>query len=94
MTCEAIYSFDTASVRFAIYPDGFEGPRILAEISENPLRDLFGARGGADSLVRACEDNFAIIEAEAVRRYRRAPARAVRLETTDFARFASHAGAF
>jgi len=36
MTCEAIFCFDTATVRFAIYPDGFEGPRIVAQIAKAP----------------------------------------------------------
>jgi hypothetical protein len=34
---EAIYCFDTAAVKFAIYPEGGTGPRIIAEIGEDPL---------------------------------------------------------
>ena len=83
MTCEAIYCFDTAAVRFAIYPEGWDGPRILAEVSEHALRDLFGARGGAQSLVQACETHFAVIEAEATRAYQDGDTKAVRLETSD-----------
>ena len=41
---EAIYCFDTASVRFAIHPEGPDGERCIVEIAEDPLRDLFGAR--------------------------------------------------
>ncbi|WP_162566784.1 hypothetical protein [Variovorax sp. SRS16] len=84
MTCEAIHCFDTATVRFAIYPDGFDGPRIIAEISEDALRDLFGARGGGNSLVDACKLHFSLIEARAVERYRSAPSRPVVLAITDF----------
>lgn len=32
MACEAIYLHQTATVKFAVYPDGFDGPRIAAEI--------------------------------------------------------------
>lgn len=85
MKCEAIHCFDVATVRFAIYPDGYDGPRILAEISEDALRDLFGARGGGDSLVGACEANFDLIEAQALVRHRAAPLKAVKLCTSDFA---------
>ena len=85
MNCEAIHCFDTATVRFAIYPDGFDGPRILAEITENALRDVFGARSGPDSLLKACERHFALISATALERYRLKPTQAVELETRDFA---------
>jgi hypothetical protein len=85
MTCEAIHCFDTATVRFAIYPDGFDGPRILAEIDEDALRDLFGARGGGNSLVDACKLHFSLIEARAVQRYRAAPSKPVTLAIVDFA---------
>ncbi len=85
MNCEAIHCFDVATVRFAIYPDGPDGPRILAEISEDALRDLFGARGGGDSFVRACQAHFDLIEAQALARHRTAPLQAVKLSTSDFA---------
>ncbi|HEY4080410.1 MAG TPA: hypothetical protein VGM81_06925 [Burkholderiaceae bacterium] len=85
MTCEAIHCFDTATVRFAIYPDGFDGPRILAEIEEDALRDLFGARGGGNTLVEACKLHFSLIEARAIERYRAVPSRPVMLAIADFA---------
>lgn len=81
---EAIFCFDTATVRFAIYPRGRQGPRIVAQIGEDPLRDLFGARGGGDTLVRAYEANAAMIDALALERYATAPGRPVLLETVDF----------
>ena len=84
MNCEAIHCFDTATVRFAIYPDGLDGPRIIGQITEDALRDLFGARGGGDSLVDACQSNFDYIEARALERFRVAPSRAVTLTTKDF----------
>ena len=37
---EAIYCYDTASVRFAVYD---EGRRIVADIGEYALRDVFRA---------------------------------------------------
>jgi hypothetical protein len=81
---EAIYCFDTATVRFAIYPKGPAGGRIVAEIGEDPLRDLFGATGGGDSLVQAYERHAAVINARALERYREAPCKPVLLETLDF----------
>ncbi len=85
MNCEAIHCFDTATVRFAVYPDGFDGPRILAEITEEALRDVFGARDGPEGLLRACEGYFETIGAIALRRHRLDPTHAVELETKDFA---------
>ena len=84
MTCEAVHWFDKASVRFAIYPDGHDGPRLLAEISEDALRDVFGARGNGDSLVAACKAHFDVIEACAVALYRRQPQGMLNLNTDDF----------
>jgi hypothetical protein len=78
---EAIYCFDTASVRFAIYPDGV---RFVAAISEDPLRDLFGASEGGESLVQAYLDNADIINATALERHRLSNGRPVALETADF----------
>ncbi|MEJ8827004.1 hypothetical protein WKW80_34250 [Variovorax humicola] len=84
MDCDAIYCFDRGSVLFALYPRGSDGPRVVAEISEDALRDLFGARGGGDSLVEACRDNFGQIEKVALLHYRRHPAKPVLLATGDF----------
>ncbi len=78
---EAIYCFDTASVRFAIYVDGV---RFVAGISEDPLRDLFGASEGGESLVQAYVDNAEIINAAAIERHRMTGGRPVLLETADF----------
>ncbi|MDM0084987.1 hypothetical protein QTI17_30790 [Variovorax sp. J31P179] len=82
--CEAIYCFDRAAVRFAIYPEGLEGPRILAEISEDALRDVFGARDGPDSLLKTCEANFEAIEKAAMELQRRRPEAPIELEIMDF----------
>ena len=84
MTCEAVHCFDKASVRFALYPDGIDGPRLLGEISEDALRDVFGARGNGDSLVAACKANFDVIEACALARFRRQPQGNLDLVTDDF----------
>ena len=84
MTCEAVHCFDKASVRFALYPDGHDGPRLLAEISEDALRDVFGARGNGDSLVAACKAHFDVIEACALARFRQQPQGGLDLVTDDF----------
>lgn len=84
MECDAIYCFDRASVLFAIYPDGRNGPRVIAEISEDALRDLFGATGGGDSLVEACKEHFDAIEPMALCHHRREPTRPVVLSIDDF----------
>jgi hypothetical protein len=81
---EAIFCFDTATVRFAIHPHGKKGVRVIAQIGENPLRDLFGAKGGGDTLVRAYKAHAARIDALAVARYLAAPGKPVLLETADF----------
>ena len=89
---EAIDRFDTATVRFAIYPEGTEGDRVVAEISEDPLRDLFGATGGGDTLVAAYHAHRATIDALALERHRQAPRLTpVLLETHDFELAGAHA---
>ena len=82
---QALHWVDTATVRFSIDPEGLEGPRCVAAIAEDPLRDLFGARGGGDSLVHACLLNADVINARALARYREAPSRQIMLENADFA---------
>jgi len=88
---EAIYCFDTATVRFAIYPEGPAGERVVAEISEDPLRDLFGATGGGDTLVAAYQTHRATIDALALERHHEAPCHPVLLETHDFEMDGAHA---
>lgn len=80
---EAIYCYDTASVRFALYPQ--DKLRIVAQIEENPLRDLFGATGGGDTLLEAYLRNAEFINARALEKYRHAPDRPVLLASADFA---------
>ncbi|WP_177142872.1 hypothetical protein [Variovorax sp. YR216] len=84
MEFDAIYCFDRASVLFPIYPDGPSGRRVIAEISEDALRNLFGAAGGGDSLVQACKEHFDVIEQMAVHLHRRDPHRPLLLATGDF----------
>ncbi len=84
MHCEAIHCPDTETVRFAIYPDGFDGPRIIAHVSEDALHDLFGATDDEESLVGTCDDYFDVIEAKALARYRAAPFLPVTLHTAEF----------
>ncbi len=85
MTREAIFCFDTATVRFAIYPDGLDGARVIAQIGEFPLRDLFGANGGGDTLVAAYDRHAQAIDAVALRCYRSDPRKPIVLQTGDFA---------
>ena len=82
MAAEAIYCFDTATVRFAIYPEG--GGRVVAEISEDPLRDFFGADGGGESLLQAYAQNAGFINTRAIERHVASGGRPVRLESSDF----------
>jgi hypothetical protein len=91
---DAIYCFDRASVLFAIYPSGRPQPRVLAEISEDALRDVFGAHGGGDSLVEACRDHADLIEQAALQRWRHDPGEPVRLGIEDFAFPSSFAADF
>jgi hypothetical protein len=84
MSCEALYCFDRASVLFAFHPRGSEGPRLVGEISEDALRDIFGADGGGDSLVEACTDHFEQIEEAALEHYRQDPGKPVELKVSDF----------
>lgn len=84
MTREAIFCFDTATVRFAVYPDGIDGARVIAQIGEDPLRDLFGAKGGGDTLLAAYDRHADAIDALAVAHFRRNPQQAIVLHTKDF----------
>lgn len=84
MRCEAIYSFGTRTVRFAIYPAGMDGPRILAQISEDALRGVFGARGAGESLVHACDLHFGAIEPRALLCYFDQPGEPVVLQAEHF----------
>ncbi|MBB3176845.1 hypothetical protein [Variovorax sp. Sphag1AA] len=83
MATEAIYCFDTATVRFAIYLEG--GGRVVAEIGEDPLRDFFGADGGGESLVEAYARNAGLINTRAIERHVASGGRPVCLESSDFA---------
>lgn len=84
MDFEGIYCFDTATVRFAIYPDGPEGARIIAQISEETLHDVFGTRDLGDRLLETCKTHFDAIGGAAKRRYRANPDQAIMLTVRDF----------
>ncbi|GAA4351385.1 hypothetical protein GCM10023165_39510 [Variovorax defluvii] len=84
MNCEAIHCVDTHTIRFAIYPDGLDGPRITAHISEAALRGLEDAPAAEDiDLTAACEAHFEFIEAKALERYRETPSLPILLEAED-----------
>ena len=86
MDFEGIYCFDTASVRLAVYPDGPQGPRVVAQISENTLHDGFGTREAGQRLLDVCRNNFHSIERAVIARYRANPRQpVVTLALGDFA---------
>jgi hypothetical protein len=84
MDFEGIYCFDTASVRFAVYPDGPDGARIVAQISEDTLHDEFGAQEVGDRLLDACKKHFDLIRPVAIARYRADPRGPILLTRDDF----------
>lgn len=85
MNFEGIYCFDVASVRFAFYPEGPRGPRVIAQISEETLHDGFGARETGERLLEACRKHYQVIEPAAVARYRATPRGQITLTLDDFA---------
>lgn len=84
MDFEGIYCFDTATVRFAIYPDGPDGVRIVGEISEDTLHDVFGAREVGDMLLEVCKTYLDAIQGAAIACYRANPRRPITLTIDDF----------
>lgn len=85
MNFEGIYCFDTASVRFAVYPEGPGGPRVIVQISEHTLHDGFGEREVGERLLDVCRRHFPVIEPAAIARWRAEPGRAITLTVDDFA---------
>jgi len=85
MSSEAVYCAATGSVRFAIYPDGDDGARIIARVTRDALCDLFGATPHGDAMVNAYARHADLIDACALARYRLDPLLAVVLVTADFA---------
>ena len=83
MNGEAIYLFDRAAVRFAFYPEGIDGPRVLGEVSEDALRAVIGARGGVNTLLQAFHSNCELIERVAAEIHRSLPTRAIHLTAAD-----------
>ena len=73
MKCEAIHCADTKTIRFAIYPDGLDGPRIVAHVSEAALLGLCASPDPNPDLTITCEAYFACIAAKALERYRAKP---------------------
>lgn len=83
-TSDVIYCFDRGCVLFAIHPEGASGPREIAEISEEALRDVFGARGDGESLAEACRTHMDSIAEAALLHWRGRPGAPVELGTADF----------
>lgn len=73
MAQEFKYDFDRSSVCFAIYPDGMEGPRVVARITAEALADTFEVPENHDAVLDAYRENAASIDAEALKRYRSDP---------------------
>ena len=85
MTSEAIFIPAAGTVQFAIYPDGYDGARIIARIDEEALHSRFHAPEGEDSeLVQAYARNADSIDALATARYRENPTVAICLHSNDF----------
>jgi hypothetical protein len=84
MASEAIFLPAAGSVQFAIYPDGYDGARIIASIDEEALHARFHAPEGASELVRTYDQNTDSIDALAAARYRENPNAAICLHTADF----------
>jgi hypothetical protein len=87
MTFEGIHRIDQGSIRFAFYPDGHDGGRILADISEQTLSHIFGGRIGKESWVDLCARHGQLNTAEAVLQYRIDPSRPIELSVSDLAAF-------
>jgi len=85
MSSEAVHCAATGSVRFAIYPDGDDGARIIARVTREALCELFGAAPHGDVMVHAYTRHADLIDACALMRYRLDPSRAVVLVASDFA---------
>jgi hypothetical protein len=85
MSSEAVYFSSRATVRFAIYPNGFEGARVLVEISKRALCDVFGAQDDGVSLIATYRAHFSKIQVRALSRYCHEPSVAVLLDNDDFA---------
>jgi len=83
MNCEAIHCPDTKTIRFAIYPDGLDGPRIMAHVSEAALRGLCAGPDPPPDLTATCEAYFACIEAKALEHYRAEPSLPILLGPAD-----------
>ncbi|SCK39870.1 hypothetical protein VAR608DRAFT_3752 [Variovorax sp. HW608] len=84
MASEAIFLPAVGSVQFAIYPDGYDGARIIARIDEEALHKRFHAPEGQKDLVQAYALNADSIDALATARYRANPNEAICLHSTDF----------
>lgn len=94
MEFEGSYCFDTASVRFAIYPDGPEGPRVVAHISEHTLHDAFGTREAGHGLLEICKLHFDVLEAAVVARFRTDPRWPLMITIDDFPLSATYQWAY
>lgn len=84
MPTEAFHTPARKTVRFAIYPDGFEGPRISAEITECALCEIYGSNDSVDDLIACYRANFVEIQMIALKRHHRSPSVAICLEKEDF----------
>lgn len=91
MPTEAIYLPVSKTVRFAIYPDGQDGPRILAEITERILCERYGASESARNLVERYQSNFMEIQTMALKLYAQSPSTSIVLDKENIARMKNNA---
>ena len=87
MTFEGIHRFDLRSIRFAFYPDGLDGGRILADISEQTLAHVFGNRLSEESWIDLCARHQFLLAAKALMQYRADPSLPIELAVKDFEAF-------
>jgi hypothetical protein len=83
MPTEAIYLFARKTVRFAIYPDGLEGPRILAEVSEDALKKYCCASNSEIEIVASYRANYIKIHMLALEKYKRSPSTFILVDEED-----------
>jgi hypothetical protein len=84
MVAEAVHLKDSGAVRFIIYPQDLDGPRVLVEIAEDALEELFGAGKNPKSWVNACCVHYDFIKEVALYHNRSFPELPIRLQTADF----------
>jgi hypothetical protein len=84
MPTESVYLSVHKTVRFAIYPAGMEGPRILAEVSKEALKTHCGASESPGEIVASYQANFGKIQMMALEKYANSPSAFILIDEEDF----------